>query len=269
MQIFLNLIRIALTIAWTTLVGTPVVLITYVTYVAGQILSWLGREDLFTAILARNAWLMSVVAKHLWAPMLLRFSGVTTWSQETQAIDWQRSYVICSNHASVFDVLALVRALPVPVRFVAKRELVKWPVIGWSLRPAGQIIVDRQHRGQALQSMQEATRHKMHGQVIFFVEGTRTRNGELQPFKRGAFHFALANQMPALPVAVVGSFSALARLPWWRLHPGRRIGVVLGAPIEAAKRSEADESAQADELMVATRAQMEGLLQGYEDDQVA
>ncbi len=269
MQILLNLIRILLTIAWTTVVGTPVVLITYATYVVGRIASWLGREDLFTAILARNAWVMSVVAKHLWAPVLLRFSGVTTWSEETQAIDWRRSCVICCNHASVFDILALVRALPVPVRFVAKRELVKWPVIGWSLRPAGQIIVDRQHRDKALQSMQEATRHKMHGQVIFFVEGTRTRNGELQPFKRGAFHFALANQMPALPVAVVGSFSALARLPWWRLHPGRRIGVVFGTPIEPTARPEAGESAQADQLMTATRMQMEGLLQRYEEEQVA
>jgi len=264
-QIALNLGRVLIAVAWTSLVGMPLVMVIYTTYRLGRLASLCGRDDILTRILGWNARATGVVAQSWWAPMLLRISGVTTWRHETQAIDWQRSYVVCSNHASIFDILALVRALPMPIRFVAKRELLKWPVIGWSLRPSGQIVVDRQRREAAVHSIEEASRHNIGGQVIFFVEGTRTRTGELMPFKRGAFHFAVRNRMPVLPVAVVGSFNALARLPWWRLHPGRKIGVVFGAAIDPPSAQPGDSSPQVDALLQATRTRMELLLQEFHE----
>jgi 1-acyl-sn-glycerol-3-phosphate acyltransferase len=71
----------------------------------------------------------------------------------------------------------------------------------------------------------EAAVRKIRGQVIFFVEGTRTCTGQLLPFKKGALHFAIDKHLPVLPTAIAGSYAALAKLPWWRLHPGREIGI--------------------------------------------
>ncbi len=261
MQVFLNVSRIFLATAWTCVVGLPVVCVIYATYWVGQLCALLGHEDILIRIIGWNARLTGGVAQRWWAPVLLRLCGVTAWQRATQQLDWRRSYVICSNHASIFDILVLVSILPLPVRFVAKRELLKWPVIGWSLRPAGQIVVDRQRNVDAVHSIETATRRKIGGQVIFFVEGTRTRDGSLLPFKRGAFHFAIANQMPALPTAVVGSFAALARAPWWKLHPGRDIGVVFGRPIEPPQVGSGETAAaKVDELLAATREQIAALL---------
>ncbi len=265
MQLFLNVMRILGAGVWTVIVGLPIVIVIYVTYLFGRLCALLGRRDILSRIIQWNALQTGIVAQRYWAPMLLRFCGVTAWSRESTPVDWSRSYVICANHASVFDILVLLKILPLPVRFVAKRELLKWPVIGWSLRPSGQIVVDRKRREEAIHSIEEASSHHVGGQVIFFVEGTRTHDGSLLPFKRGAFHFAIDNQMAALPTAVVGSFAALARLPWWRLHPGRHIGVVFGAAIEPpCADGDGAATSKVDELSAATRAQLESLLASSE-----
>lgn len=256
MQLFLNVCRILIAIAWTSCVGLPVILITYTTYPMALACAAIGRVDLQTRIIAWNAWVMGWVAQNLWAPLLLYICGVTVWTRQQQPIDWKRSYVVCANHASIFDILVLVRVLPLPIRFVAKRELTKWPFIGWSLRPSGQIIVDRKQRDHAIQSIHDAAHLPIGGQVIFFVEGTRSRTGKLLPFKRGAFHFSLDTRLPILPATVVGSYGALARLPWWRLHPGREIGVVFGIPIEVPGVDPSAATAAVEMLSASTREQI-------------
>ena len=164
--------------------------------------------------------------------------------------------MICANHASIFDILALVRVVPIPFRFVAKRELTKWPIIGWALRPSGQIVIDRKDRVGAIRAIAEAAMRKIRGQIIFFVEGTRSRTGELLPFKKGAFHFAIDHALPVLPTAICGSYAALARVPWWRQNPGRTIEVRFGVPLPV--EHPAHESVES--LMAATREQIAGEL---------
>ena len=90
------------------------------------------------------------------------------------------------------------------------------------------------------------------GQVIFFVEGTRTLGGELQEFKKGAFHFAVGNRLPVLPIAIRGSFAALAKRPWWRLQPGNEVEVLFCPAIEPEHSVET--------LRAATRAVIAGAL---------
>jgi 1-acyl-sn-glycerol-3-phosphate acyltransferase len=226
-----NLLRVLLSVAWTGIVGTPLILVIYARYFWGQLVALCGRRDLLDRALELNAWLAGWVAQRLWSPVLLAISGIRVRVREHTPIDWGRSHVICANHASVFDILAIVRAVPPPFRFVAKRELVKWPIIGWALPPAGQIIVDRSNRSSALRSIATAGMRNIRGQVIFFVEGTRTRTGELLPFKKGAFHFATDHRLPVLPTAIAGSYAALAKAPWWQLHPGRQIEIAFLAPV--------------------------------------
>jgi len=253
MTLMANVMRVLLAGVWTGIVGTPLIVCMYTRFIWGHVVALFGRRDLLDHVLERNAWLAGWVAQRLWSPVLLGITGITLRVREPAPIDWSRAHVICANHASVFDILALVRAVPPPFRFVAKRELVKWPIIGWALPPAGQILVDRNNRSGALRSIAEAAVRHIRGQVIFFVEGTRTRTGELLPFKKGAFHFAIENHLPVLPTAIAGSYAALAKAPWWQLHPGRQIEICFLPPLAAAQDHTPDHAGAVEELLSATR----------------
>ncbi len=231
MTVLLNFGRIILAGIWTAIVGTPLLLAIYTRYAYGLIHAKLGHRDSLDRALEANAYLAGWMAQRLWASVLLALVGIRVRVRELVPIDWSRAHVICANHASIFDILALARVVPPPFRFVAKRELLRWPFIGWALRPAGQIVIDRSDRAGALRSIAEAALRRIRGQVIFFVEGTRTRTGQLLPFKKGAFHFAVDNRLPVLPVAVRGSYAALAKLPWWRLNPNRQIEILFCRPV--------------------------------------
>ena len=239
--VLFNCVRISLCAAWTAVVGTVILAVIWPRYWYGLLRARLGRSDLLDRALEANARFAGWVAQEVWTRVLLALTGIKLRARELIPIDWTRTHVICANHASLLDIFALIRLLPPPFRFVAKQELVRWPVFGWTLRPAGQIIIDRgDHRG-ALRSIAEAAVRNVRGQVVFFVEGTRTLTGELQEFKKGAFHFAVGNRLPVLPTAIRGSFSALAKRPWWRLQPGNEIEVLFGAPIEAPAGGDAVE----------------------------
>lgn len=226
MTLLLNVIRLMLACIWTTIVGTPLMVAIYTRYWYGLLRAKLGRRDILDHVLEANAHLAGWVAQRLWTGVLLALAGIRLRVRELVPVDWSAAHVVCANHASIFDILALVRVVPPPFRFVAKRELLKWPIVGWSLRPAGQIIIDRADRARAIRSIAEEAVRKIHGQVIFFVEGTRTRTGQLLPFKKGAFHFAIDQHLSILPTAVRGSYAVLAKVPWWRMHPGRDIDIL-------------------------------------------
>lgn len=260
MTVAMNILRLILASVWTAILGGPVLVVVWARYLWGRVQHAFGFPERLDRAIARNTYFACWVAQRLWTGVLLAIAGIRLKVREAVPIDWQRAHVICANHASIFDILALVRVVPIPFRFVAKRELVKWPIIGWALRPSGQIVIDRQNRPNALRAIAEAAARKIRGQVIFFVEGTRSRTGELLPFKKGAFHFALDQRLPILPAAICGSYAALARVPWWRLNPGRTIEIRFGTPIESD-----GEARGVEQLMAATREQIAGELRASED----
>jgi len=243
-----NLLRIAVSWVWTVLIGTPLIVVIYVRYWYGLACRPFGRLNVLDRVLERNAETAGWVAQSLWTSVLMPVLNVPVRVRESLPVDWSKTHVLCANHASLLDILALIRVVPPPFRFVAKRELTKWPIVGWALRPAGQIIVNRRDHQQAIQSITEAAGRKIRGQVIFFVEGTRSRTGRLQPFKKGAFHFALQNHLPILPVAVRGSYDVLAKLPWWRLHGGTEIEIDFCPPIPPRPMSDGDVGPQVEAL---------------------
>jgi len=240
MTVLLNFLRLVLAGIWTTLLGTPLMVAIYTRYWYGLLRAKLGRRDILDHVLEANAYLAGWVAQRLWTSVLLALAGIRLRVRELVPVDWNAPHVICANHASIFDILALVRVVPPPFRFVAKRELVKWPIVGWALRPAGQIIIDRADRTRAIRSIAEAAVRKIRGQVIFFVEGTRTRTGQLLPFKKGAFYFAINQRLPILPTAVRGSYAVLAKVPWWRMHPGRDIDILFCPTLQSPAAPSAD-----------------------------
>jgi 1-acyl-sn-glycerol-3-phosphate acyltransferase len=246
--IVFNCLRISLCAVWTAIVGAFILTVIWPRYWYGLLRARLGRSDILDHILEANARFAGWIAQELWTSVLLAITGIRLRARELIPIDWSRTHVLCANHASLFDIFALIRVIPPPFRFVAKRELLRWPVFGWTLRPAGQIIVDRANHSGALRSIAEAAVRNFRGQVVFFVEGTRTLTGELQEFKKGAFHFAVNNGLPVLPTAIRGSFAALAKRPWWRLQPGHEIEVLFCPSIDA------DPALSVEELRGRTRA---------------
>lgn len=117
-----------------------------------------------------------------------------------------RPAVVVANHTSAFDVLIVMALAPSPYRFVAKKELFKIPILGQAMRAAGHVPLQRSGSAsdiRALQPLKKALGVK--ALFMFFPEGARTENGRLSTFKGGAFHFAIQNKLPVIPVAICGA----------------------------------------------------------------
>jgi len=168
----------------------------------------------------------------LWATINLALCGVHVDGTRRARLDPTEPYVFMSNHASHFDVLAVVAALPeFQLRWVAKKELADIPIFGWAMRRAGHVIIDRSNPEQALASLRAARTMMDAGiSVMIFPEGTREEHDhELLPLKKGGFLLALETGVPIVPIAVRRSREVLPRGDW-RIRSGT-IEVVVGEPI--------------------------------------
>jgi len=145
--------------------------------------------------------------------------------------DGTRPAIFVGNHASLFDPPLMISTLPCQPVFVAKRELIRVPFLGWVIWVAGFILIDRSRPHASRQSMKEAAERIRAGQsIVAFPEGTRSRDGHLLPFKKGAFHLACGAGVPVVPFAIEGGPGILPK-GTWRVQGGPyRIRV--GAPLE-------------------------------------
>jgi 1-acyl-sn-glycerol-3-phosphate acyltransferase len=117
----------------------------------------------------------------------------------------KRGYVVVANHESQADPL-LLSWLPWDMRWLAKEELFKQPLVGWAMRLSGDVPLRRGDRESAGTSMRECRRALEAGiSVMMFPEGTRSHNSELLPFKEGAFRLAIEAGAPVLPIAIAGT----------------------------------------------------------------
>ena len=120
-----------------------------------------------------------------------------------------RNYIFVANHASLIDIPLLLIAVNRYTVFIAKSELSKIPIFKSILDMAGFIFVDRKNNDSAVKSMNNLMDDikKIPRSVAIFPEGTRTRDGELLPFKKGAAIFAINTDIPVIPVAISGTYS--------------------------------------------------------------
>lgn len=159
------------------------------------------------------------------------------------------SYIITPNHQGNADILALVTTLPSRFRWVIKRELLKIPMFGWALGATGAISLNRSDRKQSVRSLRDGASKLAGGwSVLIYPEGTRTSDGNLQPFKKGAFMMAVQTGIPILPVTCNGGFKVLPKKTIV-FHPGH-VTLTVGDPIPTEGLTEED----VPELMEKTRA---------------
>jgi 1-acyl-sn-glycerol-3-phosphate acyltransferase len=166
---------------------------------------------------------------------VLWVSGVKVESVGTENIGKNQSYIYVSNHASRFDIPAVIAGIPDQIRIVYKKELEKIPFFGWGLKYGKTYIaIDRQKGTEAARSLEEAAEKIRTGaSVLLFAEGTRTLDGKLQPFKRGAFNLAVKAGVSVIPLTINGSYKILPKKKY-RLVPGT-VTLVIGKPIEVNK----------------------------------
>lgn len=169
---------------------------------------------------------------HFWADRILRASGVLTEARGLDRLP-AGNFVMCLNHQSNVDVLVLFRHVRRHLRFVAKSQLRRVPVFGPALERAGNVFVDRTGRDSDRERLFETVKAVQERvSVAFFAEGTRSEDGTLRPFKRGAATMALEAQVPLVPAAIAGTHRILGKGSV-ALH-ARPAALVVGEPILTA-----------------------------------
>jgi len=136
--------------------------------------------------------------------------------------------IITPNHASHFDIAALLGYLPGHNRFAAKKELFKEPVLGMVMRTLGMVPIDREDPAESI-AMLEKIAAKGMGEfsLIMFPEGTRSRTGRMGPFKNGAFTLAIKSGRPIVPIAIHGTSSIMPPGKYLSILPGTVVLEVL------------------------------------------
>ena len=200
-----------------------------------------GVPAIFAALVPpRGDWFLRFARG--WARSVLAVAGISVRGLHLEKAERGKSVVVAANHESFCDILVLLATLPMQVRFLAKRSVFRVPVLGWSIAAAGFVAVDRGDRARGAATVETALRRLEGGRsLVIFPEETRTRNGELLPFKRGAAHLALKSALPLLPVGIAGTFHILPR-GTWEIRPGPVV-VAVGDPIDVAGRSLRDRDA--------------------------
>jgi 1-acyl-sn-glycerol-3-phosphate acyltransferase len=145
-----------------------------------------------------------------WAKTMAFLTPVRVTVEGGENAHREQSYVVVINHQSQYDILLVYGWLELDLKWVMKKELRKIPGIGIGCEKAGHIFVDRKKPKQAAQAIRDALEHMGKGVgILFFPEGTRSLDGHLLPFKKGAFRLSAEQDLPILPVTLVGTRKVL------------------------------------------------------------
>ena len=169
-----------------------------------------------------------------WTWAILFAGGVKLKITGLEKLDPQRQYIFMVNHQSNVDIPILVQSLPrYQLRWIAKRELLWVPFFGWAMWATKHITVDRTRPIDAVKGLRRAKERIAAGiSVVVFPEGTRSRDGQLQRFKKGGFLLAVQTGTDVVPVTIIGSRDLLPSGAW-QLRSGI-VEIAIDSPISIA-----------------------------------
>ena len=194
-----------------------------------------------------------------WSKSILWVCGVKVRVLGLENLDADVPRIYMVNHQSYFDIFALLANLPVQFKFVLKEELMKIPFLGSAMRKARYVGIERDDPRKAVKSMNEAAdRFREGASILIFPEGTRSEDGQLQPFKPGGFHLALKAKGDIVPVSIVGTHRIVPKGSL-RVQKGKAT-MVIGKPILMKDYSKKT----MDELMKRVHEAMAQQMQGVE-----
>ena len=193
---------------------------------------WISVALLLGAI-RRDPSLPLRFARRFWAPGMLRLSGAELDVHGLPASGWDRPAIYVMNHQSSLDIPAAFAVLPLDLRFIAKHTLRRVPFLGWYMAWTGMIFVDRSNSTRAVSTLNAAAERVRGGvSLLAYPEGTRSRSGEILPFKKGPFVLALQAGVPVVPIAIAGSREVMPS-GLRAIRPGP-VRLAIGAPIPTA-----------------------------------
>jgi 1-acyl-sn-glycerol-3-phosphate acyltransferase len=175
----------------------------------------------------------------LWSRMILWTVGAKVQVEGLDRIDISKPQVYVVNHLSAFDIPVLYSYLPFQFRILAKKELFRYPFMGWHLRRSGQIPVVLENPKASVRSLNLAVAAIRKGNsLVIFPEGGRSPDGQLHSFMGGAFYAAVKAQVDVIPIVLVGTYEML-KMNSFHIKPGQ-VQMVVGSPISTVGMSPRD-----------------------------
>ena len=160
---------------------------------------------------------------HIWSRLFCILSLVKIEVRGRENIDKNTSYVFVSNHQGAYDIFLIYGYLNHNFKWMMKKSLRRIPFVGKACAAAGHIFVDRSGPKSIRETLDMAEQTLRHGMsLVVFPEGSRTWNGKLQRFKKGAYQLAIDLNLPVVPLTIDGSFSVLPRSSYL-IKPGKMI----------------------------------------------
>jgi 1-acyl-sn-glycerol-3-phosphate acyltransferase len=197
-------------------------------------------------------WSPEIAGRHIaanWGRLLCWLTPVQVTVEGGESLDRTKTYVVVCNHQSEYDIFVVYGWLKLDLKWVLKMELRKMPGLGIGCEKAGHIFVDRRNPEQARKAVNDALEKVGNGVgVLFFAEGTRSRDGKLMPFKKGAFRVATSQNLPVLPVTILGT-REVQKPKSMMIFPGK-VRMVIHPAIELGGEG----ANEIRELMLKTRA---------------
>ena len=178
----------------------------------------------------------------LWGRGLVRAIPARLHITGLEHLDPAKSYILVANHLSLMDIPMLYGWLPLDLKWIMKKEVRNIPVIGIGTAMLGHIFLDRSNHDAAIRELQQLKAHLQPGtSILFFPEGTRSRDGRLHAFKMGAFHLARDLDIPLLPISIRGT-DALLTPDGMDLHPGTaEMSIHPAIPVEEVRASSGEQ----------------------------
>lgn len=196
--------------ALSTLIAAPIVII-------------------IAAVNDTSPWIDRVI--RTWSRIWMGVSGTRLTVVGSENIDTSASYVVVANHLSTLDIMVCFLSVPIPIRYLAKKELFRIPILAQGMRSVGIVEVDRQARSAIHNQVNTQSKELISKgrSLIIYPEGTRPRSGALDPFKKGAFTMAIASQLPVLPLTIYGTHEAWKPDTLW--VRGGEVTAIIDAPV--------------------------------------
>ena len=189
----------------------------------------LAISSLLSSFLDRDGRIQHAHAR-LWSWLILKTSLSPLAVRSLDRIDTSKPHLYAVNHASAMDIPVLYVGLPFQFRIVAKKELFRYPFMGWHLSRSGQVRIDQQNPAKSISMLKSAVKTLQSGMpLVIFPEGGRTPTGQVKEFLAGAFFLAIKAQVDIVPMAIVGSYEML-KMNTFHIKP-RPLELLVGDPI--------------------------------------
>ena len=200
------------------------------------------------APLRRGHWVTPIM--RLWGWLIFHTCGITAEVEGLEHLAGLESFILVSNHQSLFDIFAVLHLIPRETRFLAKREIMRVPLIGYAMARSGNIVIDRYSGGRAIRHALARIRDGY--SICVFAEGRRHGDNQVHEFSEGAAWLAIATRQPCVPLAISGTAAVMPRGAKF-VRPGLRIRLALGQPLATNTLRGADRTELTPQLEAAVR----------------